>query len=236
MKIAVFSDIHSNLEALKGVLHDVEGQRCDAVYCLGDLVGYGANPNEIIELVEDENISIVMGNYDDGVGYERGDCGCAYTSSVEKENGQRSINWTTQVTTDVNKAFLKSLHPKIELDIDSYKVLLVHGSPRRMNEYLYEDRPEKSIRRILEPLDVDVVVCGHTHRPYHRVIGGVHVINDGSVGKPKDSEPRACYMILRLDEKVNPQIRRVNYNIEEAARKIIEAGLPSAFAEALRTG
>ena len=236
MKIAVFSDIHSNFEALKSVLKDVESQRCDAVYCLGDLVGYGANPNEVIELVEDENISTVMGNYDDGVGYERGDCGCAYTSPIEKENGQSSIDWTTQKTTDVNKAFLRSLHPKIELNIDNCKVLLVHGSPRRMNEYLYEDRPEKSIRRILESLDVDIVVCGHTHKPYHRFIGGVHVINDGSVGKPKDFDPRACYLILRLDENVNPQIRRVNYNVEEAARKIIEAGLPSAFAEALRTG
>ena len=234
MKIAVFSDIHGNVEALKNVLKDVSTQNPDHVFCLGDLVGYGPRPNEVIEIVREAHIPTVMGNYDEGVGYEKGDCGCAYVTDEEKKDGAVSILWTTNKVTANNKEFLRELHEKIEFEANGYKVLLVHGSPRRINEYLYEDRPERSLTHMLESVDADVILCGHTHKPYHRGVGNIHLINDGSVGKPKDGDPRACYALITLEEKVSVEFRRVSYPVEEVASEIIEAGLPSAFAEALR--
>ena len=126
-----------------------------------------------------------MGNYDEGVGFESGDCGCAYVTDEEKIKGQKSIDWTTKRVTPDNKEFLRTLLNKIKFTVEGYRFLLIHGSPRRINEYLYEDRPEGSLMRILETLDIDVMVCGHTHKQYHRQVESIHVINEGSVGKPE---------------------------------------------------
>src|SRR4029079_8764590 len=133
MSIAIISDIHGNLPALEAVLKDIARRRPTAVYCLGDLVGYGAFPNEVVSRIRAENIPTIMGNYDDGVGYDRDDCGCAYRDPDEKARGQESLMWTrTQTTTD-NKTFLRSLNPDIRLTEGDKRILLVHGSPRRMN-------------------------------------------------------------------------------------------------------
>ena len=236
MRIAIFSDIHANILALNRVLEEIGKDSFDAVYCLGDLVGYGPRPNEVIETMRASGIQTVMGNYDDGVGHERGGCGCAYVTDEEKKNGQKSIEWTTEQVTPENKEYLRSLHERIEFTAEGYRVLLVHGSPRRINEYLYMDRPEKSLHRMLESIDADVMVCGHTHNPYHRIVKDIQIINDGSVGKPKDGDPRACYAAIELGETINVEFRRVEYPIEVVAGEIREAGLPSAFADALLTG
>ena len=235
MKIAVFSDIHGNHEALANVLKDIDEQKPNHIFCLGDLVGYGPRPNEVIDTIREAKIPTVMGNYDEGVGYEKGDCGCAYVTDKEKANGQHSIDWTTEQVTAENKKCLRSLNDKIELNANGFKVLLVHGSPRRINEYLYEDRPDRSLTRMLEFVEADVMICGHTHKPYHKVVGGVHLINDGSVGKPKDGDPRACYALISIDETVNVEFKRVEYPVEAVAEEIISVGLPEAFANALRT-
>ena len=235
MRIAIFSDIHGNHEALVNVLNDIDEQKPDHAFCLGDLVGYGPRPNEVIETIFEAKIPTVMGNYDEGVGYEKGDCGCAYVTDEEKTNGQRSIDWTTEQVSPDNKAFLRSLHDKIEFNTKGYQVLLVHGSPRRINEYLYEDRPERSLTRMLESVEANVVVCGHTHQPYYRQVAGVHLINDGSVGKPKDGDRRACYALITLEDKVSVEFRRVEYPVESVADEILEIVLPEAFAEALKT-
>ena len=199
-------------------------------------MGYGPRPNEVVSLLKELEIPTVMGNYDDGVAYERGDCGCAYTTKEEKADGQASIDWTTRVVTKANKEYLRGLEKQITVEADGRRLLLVHGSPRRVNEYLYEDRPEASLRRMLEPLQVDVLVCGHTHKPYHRVVDGVHVINDGSVGKPKDGDPRACYALITVADGIEAEFRRVEYPVLSVADEIREAGLPEAFADALLTG
>ena len=235
LRIAVFSDIHANILALNRVLHEIEKESFDVVYCLGDLVGYGPRPNETIETMKNAGIQIVMGNYDDGVGYERGDCGCAYVTEEEKLDGKRSIEWTTEQVTLQNKEYLRTLHEKIEFKANGYRILLVHGSPRRINEYLYEDRPVKSLQRMFESVDADIMICGHTHKPYHRIVNGTHIINDGSVGKPKDGDPRACYAAIELGNTISVEFRRVEYPIAPVAKEIIESGLPRAFADALLT-
>ena len=236
MRLAFLSDIHSNHPALLNVIDDIETQCIDKTYCLGDLVGYGPHPNQVIDTIRHMGFLTIMGNYNEGVGFERGECGCVYVTDEEKINGQKGIDWTTEHVTPDNKEFLRGLLNKIMFTVDGYRFLLIHGSPRRINEYLYEDRPEGSLMRILEPLEIDVVICGHTHKQYHRQIESIHIINDGSVGKPKDGDPRACYAVVDTEEGISVTFRRVEYPIELVSEQIIDAGLPGAFAEALRTG
>src|SRR4051812_48420978 len=129
MRIAVFSDVHGNLPALDAVLDDIHQQHVEAVYCLGDLVGYGAFPNEVTERIRRDEIPTIMGNYDDGVGFEREECGCAYREEAEQARGQRSLEWTKAHTSTENKVFLRSLRPEIRFDAAGKRALLVHGSP-----------------------------------------------------------------------------------------------------------
>ncbi|HEX7234609.1 MAG TPA: metallophosphoesterase family protein, partial [Nitrosospira sp.] len=183
--ITIFGDIHGNLPALEAVFADIDKQEMNPLYCLGDLVGYGTFPNEVIAAVCQRNIPTLMGNYDQGVGNNSDDCGCAYTSKEAEALGKRSIAWTNKNTTDENKKYLRQLVNHIPLRLGGLRILLVHGSPRKINEYLYEDRPDATMERLLDLAEADVVVCGHTHKPYHRILpSGRHVINAGSVGKP----------------------------------------------------
>lgn len=236
MRMAICSDIHSNLTALDAVMDDIAAQHADRVYCLGDLVGYAAFPNEVTERVRREGLPTVMGNYDDGVGFDRDECGCAYKEPLDRELGQRSLEWTKAQTTPENKAFLRTLVPEIRFDIGGTRVLLVHGSPRRMNEYLFEDRPESSFRRLADASHADVIVFGHTHVPYTKRIDRVVFVNAGSVGKPKDGDPRACYALIDISTDVHVTFRRVTYDVATAARAIRATDLPHKFAIDLELG
>src|SRR3954470_8995887 len=200
MRLAVFSDVHGNRHALEAVLADIPRQAVDATYCLGDLVGYGAFPNEVTARVREMGCPTIMGNYDDGVGFERDECGCAYKEEGERARGDRSLAWTKAQVTAEHKTFLRGLLPELRLTIDGRRVLLVHGSPRKMNEYLFEDRPLSSFQRLAASSDADVIVFGHTHQPYHKEVNGVLFINAGSVGKPKDGDWRAGYAIVEMGE------------------------------------
>ncbi len=263
MKIALFSDIHANLPALEAVLADLDARKPDAVYCLGDLVGYNVWPNEVIAEIRRRGIPTIAGNYDFGIGRASDDCGCAYREEVEKANGKISIAYTNAVIGADERAYLRTLprHLRLEFDLsndperlwggqDFLKLLLVHGSPRRINEYLFEDREDKSLTYILEKFGADLLCFGHTHKPYHRVLSqetetGVryrHAINIGSVGKPKDGDPRAGYVLLTIRESsqadpsdgIEVEFVRVPYDVEKAARAVEESPLPDAYAEALR--
>ncbi len=206
----------------------------DMLFCLGDLVGYGACPNEVIRLIRVNHIPTIMGNYDDGVGFDRNDCGCAYKNQKEIELGARSLTWMKGHVTPEDKAYLRGLPHRLEFDIYDKKVLLVHGSPRKINEYLFENRPENHFR-IMNSENIDLLICGHTHLPYAKNLRGRYLINSGSVGKPKDGDPRAGYIIVTLTEKtVATDIIRVPYDIEAMAKAIEATDLPHEFADALR--
>src|SRR5580704_17461270 len=183
MKIALFSDIHANLPALEAFFGSVEEQKPDAIYCLGDLVGYNTWPNEVINDIHRRGIPTIAGNYDFGIGRTSDDCGCAYKTDEEKELGKVSISYTNQVVNTAERNYLRTLpaHIKVEFQLnnDKLNLLLVHGSPRRINEFLFEDREEKSMLRIMSDADADIMCFGHTHKPYHRILndskeGGDH--------------------------------------------------------------
>ncbi|WP_018478212.1 metallophosphoesterase family protein [Pontibacter roseus] len=255
MRIAFFSDIHANLPALEAVLQDMDQKQPDFIYCLGDLVGYNVWANEVVEAIRRRYIPTLTGNYDEGVGLDSGDCGCAYKSDEDKERGNQSIAYTNSIITEENRRYLRLLPRHMRLDFEQQngkplRVLMVHGSPRKINEYLFEDRPEKSLQRLLEEAQADVLLFGHTHKPYHRQLpyeayGETryrHAINLGSVGKPKDSDTRACYVLLTLDEQssashpssIQVEFVRVAYDVEKAAKAIEESPLPNEFADMLR--
>jgi putative phosphoesterase len=238
-RIAILGDVHGNSAATAATLAAIDAARPDAVYCLGDLIGYGARPNETIDLVLARAIPTIMGNYDDGVGYDRDDCGCAYKDAGERERGQRSLFWTRGATTDDRKAYLRSLLPEICLEAEGLRLRLVHGSPRRMNEYLFADRDPRTLERIARGADCDVLVFGHTHVPWTREIEGVRFVNAGSAGKPKDGDPRACWVMLTVDPErsVAVDYHRVPYDVAAMAAAIrAEPGLADRFAEDLETG
>lgn len=238
-RIAIFSDLHGNLAAGEAVLAAIDAEAPDAIYCLGDLVGYGAFPNETTELIRSRDIPTIMGNYDDGVGFDRNDCGCAYKDAEEEARGQQSLIWTRRVTTELNKAYLRTLHPEIRYEVEGQRFRLVHGSPRRMNEYLFEDRDPRSLERIARSADCDVLIFGHTHKPWVREIENVLFINDGSVGKPKDGDPRAAWALIEVteDQPISVDIRRVPYDIARMATAIRAAdGLPDHFARDIEAG
>ena len=236
MKLAIFSDVHGNLPALEAVLTDIRSQRVDAVYCLGDLVGYATFPNEVIARIRQEQIPTVMGNYDDGVGFDRDECGCAYREATEKARGDQSLAWTKAHTTEDNKAFLRKLHSAIRFEAGTQRVLLVHGSPRKMNEYLFEDRPLSSFERLAASSDADVIVYGHTHKPYTKLVNSVRFINAGSVGKPKDGDWRACYALVEIPSPEPVRFIRVPYDVKRAADAIRRSELPQEFAADIERG
>jgi putative phosphoesterase len=253
MKIALFSDIHANLPALEAFFADVTTHQPDQIFCLGDLVGYNIWPNEVIREIRRRGIPVIAGNYDYGIGRASDECGCAYKSEEEKANGAVSIACTNEWIQPEERRYLGDLPRHIRLDFELQEgvpisLLLVHGSPRKINEYLFEDREEKSLLRILESAGADILCFGHTHKPYHRVLESGdtyrHAINIGSVGKPKDGDPRGGYVLLELDEHSRPQspesIRvrfvRFEYDVEKAARAVEDSPLPNAYATALRLG
>ncbi len=236
MRVAVFSDVHANKHALDAVLKDMAGRSVDRAICLGDLVGYGAFPNEVIEGIRSENIPTIAGNYDDGVGFDKEDCGCAYTDPDDMERGERSLRWTQQVVTAENKAWLRSLPRELWFELAGRRVLCVHGSPRRIDEYLYQDRPGRSLQRMFAHLEADIVLCGHTHLPYHRRVSDIHLVNTGTAGRPRDGDTRVCYALVELGEGIHVEFPRVPYNFEAAAAGIEATDLPREFAAALRRG
>jgi predicted phosphodiesterase len=254
MKIALFSDIHSNLPALDAFFKDLDDTKPDAVFCLGDLVGYNIWPNEVVNEIRKRGIPTIAGNYDYGVGRNSDDCGCAYKSDREKEMGQQSISLTNALIGAEERSYLRTLpaHIQVEYQLNDHPLflLMVHGSPRKINEYLFEDRDEKSMLRIMEGSNADLMFFGHTHKPYHRVFeydlegkkAYRHAINLGSIGKPKDGDTRGCYVLVTINEEsskfdkesIQVEFKRVSYDVEKAAEAIEGSVLPNEYADMLR--
>jgi putative phosphoesterase len=233
-RAAVITDIHANLPALEAVLEAIEGTGVDQVYCGGDMVGYGPHPNEVCRLIEKRGIPTIYGNYDYAIARDREDCGCAYRDQHDRELGQRSVEWTLEHTNRPSKDFMRGLPFDLRFELGNSPVRLVHGSPRKVNEYLFEDKPVRTFERIAAGADCDVLVFGHTHQPWIHEYRGVLFVNCGSVGKPKDGDPRAAFALLEFDgDRVVADIERTDYEAEAVARDVAAAGLPAEYAEKL---
>ncbi|WP_148883532.1 metallophosphoesterase family protein [Thermococcus aciditolerans] len=234
MLIALISDIHSNLEALKAVWREV--RRADAVLCMGDLVGYGASPNEVVEFVrermEKRTFLCVRGNHDNAIAF-----GAEWGFNPY---ARQAVRWHQRIMTVENFEFLRRL-PVRQLFTDDAgrSYLLIHGSPRApLDEYLFPWLQDEEFKAVLSYVRQDDLLVGHTHVPMLKVLGGRRIINPGGVGQPRDGDWRAAYALIDTDEKPpdNVEFRRVEYDVQEAARKILDAGLPRFLAERLYDG
>jgi putative phosphoesterase len=235
--VAIITDIHGNLPALEASLAAINAIGVDAVYCGGDLVGYGPHPNEVCALIEQREIPTIYGNYDYAIARELEDCGCAYVTQHDRELGQQSVAWTLANTDQRVKDLMRGLPFDLRFRLGEHGVHLVHGSPRKVNEYLFEDKPARLYERLARVESDEVLVFGHTHKPWIRTYGGVLFVNCGSVGKPKDGDPRAAFAVLELDQagRVEASIERVPYDAQAVAREVAAAGLPGEYAEKLIT-
>lgn len=236
-RIALIADVHANVRALEAVLADIDAAGIRERYCLGDLVGYGAEPSAVVERIRALGIPTVRGNYDDGVGKRLGGCGCYYASEQAAEDGAGSYTFTDTALDESDHEWLAALPDALRLEAGGVRVLLVHGSPRRINEYLQPDRPDELLARLAREAEADVVCVGHVHVPWQREVApGVWYVSVPSVGKPKDGDPRAGWTELLLGEagEVDVLVHRAAYDVEAAAAAVVAAGLPTRLADALR--
>ena len=228
--VAVITDIHANLPALEAALGRIAELGIERVYCGGDLVGYGPHPDEVCALIEARGIPTIHGNYDYAIARDLDDCGCAYVTPHDREIGQLSVAWTLANTGPAAKDFMRELPFDLRFEVGGAAVHLVHGSPRRVNEYLFEDKPASLYERLAAAEKGDVLVFGHTHKPWIADFGGVRFVNCGSVGKPKDGDPRATFALL---DGAGATIERVPYEADRVADEIRRAGLPGELADKL---
>ena len=232
--VAVITDIHGNLAALQAALARIEQLGIARVFCGGDLVGYGPHPNEVCALIAEREIPTIYGNYDYAIARDEEDCGCAYVTPHDRELGQLSVDWTLAHTSRESQDFMRGLPFDLHFPVGDVGVHLVHGSPRKVNEYLFEDKPASLYERLAAAEPDPVLAFGHTHKPWVHEYGGVLFVNCGSVGKPKDADPRGAFAVLRAAaEGVVVTIERVAYDAEAVAAEVREAGLPGELADKL---
>lgn len=246
MRYALISDIHANLPALEAVLADIDARDDGAaLYHLGDLVGYAPWPNEVVELLRERAVPGVAGNYDSTTATDYRHCGCRYEDPQQEALSHLSYAWTRAHVSPETKRRLGALPFRIDLrplggHTAGPRLILVHGNPVLNTVYWTEDRPDSFCLQMAGHLGArpgDVVAFGHTHRPWHRTIDGIHFVNAGSVGRPKDGDWRAGYVRIDFEgEQVNVAFIRVAWDLERATEAIRRSDLPDAFAEQLETG
>ncbi|MFL5640556.1 MAG: metallophosphoesterase family protein [Gemmatimonadaceae bacterium] len=245
MRYALISDIHANLPALRGVLADIDQRSVDALYHLGDLTGYAPWPNEVVALLRQRAIPGIAGNYDSTLATDYKHCGCRADTPHDEELSHLSYEWTRTHATPETKKYLASLPFRLDIrplggHVAGPTITLVHGNQTLNTVYVTEDRPDSFLEKMGVALGArpeDVICFGHTHKPWQRVVGGIQFINTGSVGRPKDGDWRACYVLLTVDgSEARVEFIRVAYDVEEAVRGILRSELPDDFAEVLRAG
>jgi putative phosphoesterase len=237
MKIAVFGDIHGNIDALKVAYSAASDMKPNKIYHLGDLGGYAPYVNEVVDFLISHAIEGVQGNYDEAVANDRDHCGCKADEPLQEEMAHRSFAWTKEHVSPESKAYMKNLPAEITFTTEGKKIWLFHATPKKNNLYWFEDRPEKFFQEMAQKGDADIMIYGHIHKPYWKNIGGKVFINAGSVGKPKDGDPRACFAIINITpDAVKTEFPRIPYDVEKVAAAISTSGLPPYFAEKLRRG
>jgi predicted phosphodiesterase len=246
MRCALISDIHANLPALRSVLDDIDERRnVDAIYHLGDLTGYAPWPNEVVALLRQRGIQGIAGNYDSTVANDYKHCGCRADTARDEELSHLSYEWTRAHVTPETKKYLGSLPFRLDIrplggHVSGPTVTLVHGNQTLNTVYVTEDRPDSFLEKMAKDIGTragDVICFGHTHKPWQRTVGGVQFLNAGSVGRPKDGDWRACYILLTMAESsVSAEFVRVSYDVDQAADAIRASDLPDEFAEILKSG
>ena len=246
MRYAIISDIHANLAALDAVLADIDRRGdVDVIYHAGDLVGYSAEPNEVVERLRSRAIAGVAGNYDSTVATGYAHCGCRSESPRQEELAEISYRYTLAATTAETKRYLGGLPFSLDLrplggHVHGPRLVVVHGTPTLNTVYWTEARTDEFCLKMARHVALeagDVIAFGHTHKPWHRLVEGIHFVNTGSVGRPKDGHWQAGYVLLDVGgTATHVEHVRVPYDIERTIAGVRAAGLPEEFVEFLRSG
>ncbi|VYT97838.1 YfcE family phosphodiesterase [Clostridium tertium] len=230
MKIAAISDIHGNIYALMKVLEDIDDERVDLVVCLGDLVGYGPHPNEVVALIKRREIPCIKGNYDASV------VDGAFTFIRDTSINSFALPWASEEVRASNKYYLSELPTELNYDINGVKIKFTHGSPNRINEYLFEDSNET--KKVMENLEEDILVCAHTHIPSYKKFDNKTFINVGSVGKPKIGRPNATYCIINIneDKNIDVKFKEIEYEYKRIVKDAQMLNFPPQLVASYESG
>ncbi len=227
MRAAVIGDVHGNLPALEAVLTDIRTRRVDALWNLGDLVGYGPHPEEATLRLREARALSVAGNFDLKVlGADPLDPG-SKDVPVDKWIGPV---WTHENLTPATLRFLASLPRQRRMVLEGHTFLLVHGSPASDTERLEPGTPDARLEELARMARADVVMCSHSHTPFVRRVGGTTFVNSGGVGRSDDGDPRASYAVLDLNpDRIRVTHRRVRYDVPSVVDALLRRGLPESF-------
>jgi len=227
--VALIGDVHANLPALEAVLAHAREQGVEAIWNVGDFVGYGAFPDEVVKLLQREGALSISGNYDLKALQVRRKK--AKWQKSKRPDKLFAFEWAYDHLSSVSRDYLKSLPQERRLTVGGKRILLTHGSPDSNEDPLTPDTPDERLRELARKANADVIISGHSHQPFARRVDEVWFINTGSVGRPDDGDPRACYAVLRITpESLDVQHYRVEYDTERIAAAIRDHGLPESFA------
>jgi putative phosphoesterase len=224
------SDIHGNLPALEAALTDAKGRGARAVVCAGDMTGYGPFPDQVCRLLEERRIPSIIGNYDRKA-LDVAANGQAATVGM-KQKKRKILLWTAAHLGDQSRRYLAGLPERIARRLyGGYKLLVVHGSPLSMEDAIYPSITPRGLEAKLGDERPDILVCGHTHIPFVRRIGGTLVVNCGSAGHPVDGDPRPAYALVEAEAGVGPRGRiiRFDYDFDRTIAALRETSLPKAL-------
>ncbi len=235
MKIALIGDIHANLPALQAVLADITTQGVDAIWNAGDSVGYGPFPNEVLDMLQERDILSIVGNYD----LKALSMPTRSNKWRKKKNPLKllAFQWAFDTLTPANRNYLRSLPEQRRLKAMKKDILLTHASPVSNKEFVGYNTSKKRLKELALASAADIVVCGHSHQAFAGKAKGVWFINTGSVGRPDDGNPEACYAVLNLEEgSISIEHHRVGYDIKRTIEAIHANHLPPEFAEMFTQG
>jgi predicted phosphodiesterase len=239
-RIACFGGIYSNHLALAAALQDVQGRGADAVYCLGDFGGFGPRPNRSLELLRDHNVNCIQGNYDNSIGNELDDCQCGYTDPRDNYFAQISYEYTLRHTDPAHRAWMRTLPESIRLHLGPLDVLLCHGSPRKMNEFLWESTTSTQfLDSLASQFQADAMLTTHTGIRWQRQLSqDRQLVNVGVLGRPEnDGTTNVWYTLLEHDgTNLSAQFVPVNYDHAALAKEMRTEELPEDFIETVLTG
>jgi len=235
MIVALLGDIHANLPALEAVIAHAQMQGAEQFWNTGDFVGYGAFPNEIFDCLRRIEARSVIGNYDFKV------LNFPHKQFKWKKNKRPgkflAFKWAHEQLSEDNERYLRTLPEKLHMNIETRRVLMVHGSPESIDEMLSGDTPTERLEKLAKGEDADIIACGHTHQAFLRQVNGVWFINPGSVGRQGDGDPRASYALLEIsNDNFIVQQFRIDYDIQRAVDAIRKANLPESFAQMILKG
>lgn len=239
-RVALFGGVYSNHHALRAFLEETGSLDLDAVVCLGDLGAFGPNPDRSVELLREGDVPVVRGNYDDSLARGLDDCQCGYTDPRDNHYARLSYRYTFAKTSPDHRRWMGTLPDRLRFEIDGRRALAFHGSPRQMNEFLWETAtPTHFLRRFAETYEADILVGTHSGIPWARDLGGGRwYVNVGALGRPaNDGRTEVWYAVLEArDGTFEPELRRLEYDYEATAREMEREALPAEFIETIRTG